>query len=188
MFHAVHYCDKNDPNRFEWMLNKYRDLLGEFWVLCESDVTISSSTPCWLERFRLHMISRPKLSMLGSYIDTSDFASLEQAKRLQPEASEKELAGLIKLYSPERTIENPENASIITPFNPPGRLLMMRTANLEQAPVQRDSLWHKTLLSLGYETGIATDVVHRHLSLMNLFDYPEYDLDLRDEFFNALPK
>lgn len=188
MFHAVHFCEENLPKRFEWMLNEHRDLLGTYWVSCESDVMVMPSTPCWLERFTRHMKSRPKLSMLGSYIDTSDFASPEQAKNLYPEASEEELAALIKLHSPERDIDNVDKAPIITPFNPPGRLLMMLTETLDKAPIQRDSLWHQTLLSQGYETGIATDVLHRHLSLMNIFDHPSYDMKLRDEFFDGLKK
>jgi hypothetical protein len=28
----------------------------------------------------------------------------------------------------------------------------------------------------GYHTGIANGVRHRHLSLLNLFDYPDYDV------------
>lgn len=188
MFHAVHLCEENHPKRFEWMLNEHRDLLGEYWVSCESDLMVVPSTPCWLERFVDHMKSRPKLSMLGSYIDTSDFASMEQAKKLHPEATDEELAALIKLNSPERDIGKFEKAPVISPFNPPGRLLMMLTESLEKAPIQRDSLWHKTMLNLGYETGIATDVVHRHLSLMNIFDHPDYDMQLRDEFFDGLQK
>ncbi len=188
MFHAVHLCEDNDLARVEWMLSAHRELLGDYWVYCESDVVVGPSLPCWLERFSNHMVANPKLGMLGSYIDTSDFVSLEHGRRLYASATEDELAAIIKLNSPERAIDAIEKAPIISPFNPPGRLLIMRTETLEKVPFQPDNLMHRGMLKSGYETGIATDVVHRHLSLMNVFDYADYDMELRDRFFGIARK
>ena len=68
MFHHVYYCKENMPERHDWMLKKHQDLLGDYWVCCESDILVSTSFPCWLERFLQHMTANPKLGMLGSYI------------------------------------------------------------------------------------------------------------------------
>jgi hypothetical protein len=45
----------------------------------------------------------------------------------------------------------------------------------------------RKLRDAGYETGIATGVRHRHLylSLLNLFDYPDYDTASRNAFVSS---
>lgn len=188
MFHDVYLCEDNRLDRIEWMVERHRDLLGQYWAFCECDVVVAPGEPCWLQRFVQHMAANPRLGMLGSYIDSSDFVSPEAARRLHPGKSVEELGQVIKLQSPERAIDDVPKAPIISPFNPPGRLLMIRTETLDTVPIRRDSLWHQGMLRSGYETGIATDVVHRHLSLLNIYDYADYDMELRDSFFGIPPR
>lgn len=184
MFHTLHHCDDNRPDRFAWLYETHRDLIGEYWAVCETDVAVAATSPCWLERMVAHMEANPKLGMLGSYVDTTDFISLETARQLEPGMAEEDLAPLIKLGSPERGIDAIEPAPVISPFNPPGRLVLIRTEPIETTGIDRDSQMHKAMLAAGWETGIATDVIHRHLSLLNLYDYAGYDMKMRDDYFN----
>jgi hypothetical protein len=73
-------------------------------------------------------------------------------------------------------------AGIIHPHNPPGRLLLVRNSALREVGPGTDGQLHNKFLAAGYETGIATAVRHRHLSLLNIFDYPEHDTNARDRF------
>jgi hypothetical protein len=75
---------------------------------------------------------------------------------------------------------------VIDPFNPPGRLLLFRTSALGQRRPGSDSMLYRQIHELGSRAGIATRVRHRHLSLLNLFDYPSYSLGERNEFFGAV--
>jgi GT2 family glycosyltransferase len=186
MFYALHICDDNDPNRLLHLLNEHRDVLTEYFVHVESDVTVEKSTPCWLGRFVELMTENPRLGLLGSLIDTADFIDVDSARRLSPELSPDELDAVIKAKSPERNIDTSAEEAVISPFNPPGRLAMIRTDTLEKVPIARDGRYHRNMEEHGYETGIATGVVHRHLSLLNLFDYPDYDTEHRQRFFDLL--
>lgn len=181
MFEAVHFCEDNDPDRLTHLLQEYAAQLGEYYVYIDADVVVHPSEPCWLSRFVELMRADPQLGLLGSLIDTVDFIDLEAARRVLPDQPQAILADLIKLRSPERGLSSSYEQAIIEPFNTPGRLVISRTDALERVPIMRDSQWYRRFKELGYHAGIATGVVHRHLSLLNLFDYPEYDTRAREE-------
>jgi hypothetical protein len=61
---------------------------------------------------------------------------------------------------------------------------MIRTETLKTVPTGRDSHWHREMQRGGFTTAIARDVCHRHLSLLNYYDYADYDQKQRDDFFN----
>ncbi len=61
---------------------------------------------------------------------------------------------------------------------------MVRKQVYEQIGFRRDTVMHERALALGYKSMISTEVVHRHLSLLNIYDYWEYSRTERDSFFN----
>lgn len=189
MFHAVDWEVENAPDRVERMIDKHRSLLGEYFVFIESDVAVFETEPCWLGRMAAHMEADPALGMLGSYIDGRDFVDADHARRIAPHLDEAQRDGLIKAHSPERGLPfaPPPGEPIVDPFNPPGRLMMLRTRLFDSIQFGPDAILYQRTKAAGYRAGIATDVRHRHLSLLNFYDYPDYDMRLRDGFFSRPP-
>ena len=182
MFHAVHYCEDNRPDRVGWMIRQHREGLGEFFGFVESDVIVLDSEEGWLSTMLRLMKANPKLYMLGSRALISDFVDRDYAHKLEPEMSEEQLEFLIKAHSPERQpIETQEE--LIEPHNPPGRLLLFRTDILSKVPIKGDYQIYASLKEIGLEAKIATAVKHRHLSLLNFYDYFDYDAKQRAAFF-----
>lgn len=184
MFSEVAWLQRNSWSEFYTFLEQKAPLLGQYVAYVESDVIVAESTPCWLSIFTGLMRANPRLAMLGSIIDKRDFVDLESAVRLTPGKTTGERHDLIKWLSPERA-QDPAHAQgpIFSPHNPPGRLLMLRTDALLQTGLWEDGVLNHKLLERGYETGISTQVRHRHLSLLHIYDYPDYDYELRHGFF-----
>lgn len=183
MFHNVHRQHENRPETMHTILWQYWDSLGEHFAYVEGDVVVEGSKPCWLTRMTRLAEADDKLAMLGAYIDKADFISEELARKIEPSLDTELLTDLIKAKSPERNIPQSDQ-KVISPFNPPGRLLLVRTKAICEVARLSDGHLHLELLEHGYRTGIATDVRHRHLSLLNLFDYPHYDFDTRRRYLN----
>jgi Predicted glycosyltransferases len=192
MFHSVLFRPENDPDLLEVLVKAHLDLIGKYFAFVESDVMVLPQEPCWLSRYVTLMEADEKLAMLGSFIDQSDFVSVEEARRLEPTLPEKQLQFLIKSASPERRLPLDETP-IIYPspkwrYGVPGRLVIFRTdavKKLFDVNIRHlvDASFSEAFLAAGYRIGIAAHVRHRHLSLLNLFDYPQYDSTLRDWFF-----
>jgi hypothetical protein len=121
--------------------------------------------------------------MLGSVIDKHDFVGFDEARRLEPHAEDQRLRDMVKWFSPERA-QDPAavEGSIFLPHSPAGRLLLMRSEALAKVGAGDDGVLNEKFIAAGYETGIATAVRHRHLSLLHVYDYPEYDYDRRDAY------
>ena len=66
------------------------------------------------------------------------------------------------------------------------RLLLLRTELLNKVVIRSDYEIYCDVKRLGYKAKIATNVVHRHLSLLNLFDYPGYDAQHREAWVAQL--
>lgn len=176
-FHAVHFMDHNHPANQNMVYVRYRSEMGRYLVLLDADITVEKQKPCWLTRMIDITEKRPHLAILGSYVDRKDFIDPQWAQKVEPQMPEQQLNDLIKTSSPERDIPV-TGKEVISPFNPPGRLLLLRTAMIDRiglnvpiAPVCQAAR------KAGYKTGIATRVKHRHLSLLNFFDYADYDFD-----------
>jgi hypothetical protein len=161
---------------------------GAFVGYVDGDVVVEDHDPCWLTAFVGLMGQHPKLAMVGPAIDKRDFISWERARALEPGFEEERLAALIKLHSPERNqdLSGAETCGLVYPHNPPGRLLLLRCAALARIGVGTDGMLDRKFRDAGYETGIATGVRHRHLSLLNLFDYSEFDTAKRDTFIRSM--
>jgi hypothetical protein len=158
--------------------------IGPYVAHVETDVIVEVTNPCWLSRMAALMDANPRLAMLGAAIDTRDFVSLDEARRIEPTADERRLKNLIKLGSNERgqDLAVSKGQSIFSPYPPAGRLLLVRTEALAKVGAGDDGGLHRKFIEAGYQTGIAAGVRHRHLSLLHIYDYPEYDYDRRDAY------
>ncbi|MDH3316241.1 MAG: glycosyltransferase family 2 protein [Gammaproteobacteria bacterium] len=187
MFSQVIWAPRNHLEELWKVIWSLVDGAGEFFAYVDGDVVVEDRDPCWLGAFVALMEQHPRLAMVGPAIDKRDFISWERARALEPGLEEQQLAGLIKLHSPERNQDlNGLNAhDLAYPHNPPGRLLLLRGAALAGVGAGTDGELDRRFRDAGYETGIATGVRHRHLSLLNLFDYPGYDMTRRDEFYRS---
>ena len=67
--------------------------------------------------------------------------------------------------------------------NPPGRLLMLRTDAMRQIGFQLDGHIPPLLHNLGLKAAVTPLVRHRHLSLLNIYDYADYCGANREAFF-----
>jgi hypothetical protein len=177
MFYDIEWAESNSERTHFRMLHRYRPLYGEYFVTIESDAVVFDTEPCWLSRLCTLMDANPNLGMLGSYIDGRDFVDPVRAAEIAPDMDPRSRSHLIKEGDPERGFPLiPPGQGIIDPFNPPGRLTMLRTRVLDIAGLDHhgDHNLYLKVKEVGMEAGIATDVRHRHLSLLNIFDYPEH--------------
>lgn len=175
MFEAVHMMDRNHGANQTMLFFKYRPQMGRYFVLLDGDITVEAGEPDWLGRMIRLAEARPNLAILGSVVDQEDFVDVESAQRLAPTLSEDELDRLIKGRSPERRLK-PSRDEVIAPYTPPGRLLLLRTAAIDEIGLRIGNMaLSQAAKDAGYQVGIATTVRHRHLSLLNIFDYPDYD-------------
>ncbi len=182
MFAAVEWHMTNAPDRVTDAIERHRHFPSNYLAYIESDVAVFDTEPCWLTRMRTIMDAHPNLGLLGSYVDTRDFIDPEVARRIAPDLDQRTFDGLIKAKSPERSLSpTPPLAPVIDPFNPPGRLAMVKKEIIDVIRVGTDAVIYEKAKAAGIGAGIATQVRHRHLSLLNFFDYPAYDVVGRDE-------
>jgi hypothetical protein len=164
------------------------DADDELFAFVESDVVLLPAPyPCWIGRMR-ELMADQRLALLGSLVDPDDFVSLEQARLAAPHLTELELRDITHHEDPEAQRHRPADPAqaIFAPHNPAGRLLMIRTAAVRRAGAATDSDLHDRLVELGYTSGISTEIRHRHLSLLNVFDYPAYDMQARNAYMYSL--
>ena len=187
MFSQVIRAPRNNVEELWKVLWSLAEGSGEVLGYAEGDVIVEDQDPCWLGAFVALMDRHQRLAMVGPAIDKRDFVSWESARALEPGLDELQLAALIKLHSPERTqnLHDPDAQDVVYPHNPPGRLLLFRCAALARVGAGTDSVLDRRFRDAGYETGVATGVRHRHLSLLNLFDYPGYDTARRDAYVTS---
>ena len=182
----MQWHNSNSPKRIAEAIARNRNSAGNYIVLIESDVAVFDTQPCWLSRMCDVMDANPQIGILGSYIDGRDFVDAERARRIEPDLDQYTLDGLIKARSPERMLPLvPPSELVIEPFNPPGRLFMFRKDIIDAIPFGTDGTVYGHARAAGISACIATQVRHRHLSLLNLFDYPDYDIQARDSFVAA---
>jgi hypothetical protein len=185
MFHAVHYMKRNHRSNQQLIFSKYKEKIGKYLFLLDADITIEKTEHCWIE-IMIDIAERlPELGLLGSYLDISDFVDFEIAKVLEPDITSSQIGDLIKINSNERRTPS-KHAEVINPFNPAGRLLLTRTSIINQTglPIGGANLC-KAVRTQGYQQGITTRVVHRHLSLLNIYDYPEYDFQQLNKYLTG---
>jgi hypothetical protein len=188
MFHEIVWAKRNDPEILWSTILRISACGAPYLAYVESDVIIEPIDPCWLDCLVGLMERNPRLAMLGSAIDRDDFVDLETARRLEGQMPDPQLRALIKADSPER-MQDPScagGADIFQPHNPAGRLLLVRNSSLHEVGPGTDVQLHDKFKAAGYETGVATAVRHRHLSLLHIFDYPDFDTDARSRFMTRV--
>lgn len=183
-------------NSFENIKLAYRERLqgtGPFHVYMESDAVICERAGCWLADMQRIMKANPTIGMLGSLVDPGDFVEPETAVALtggDPVAA----TFLAKLRSPERDFidaqewyDTDRDFFVTEPpcpiGNPPGRLMMLHTATMQEAGLQPDAELAAEFRRRGMRPSVTPRVRHRHLSLLNVFDYQDYGSVERDAFF-----
>lgn len=190
MFDEVLRLDKNDSTWFTPFFTERLTDVGDHFFSVESDVTIKEEETCWAQRMLQVMQANPKLAMLGSKVDKSDFIDPDVLRGHLGRDLTAQESSQLKYESPERTMEDlgPEDVRSMS-LNPPGRLLALRTDAVKQHVMQweqsSDRQMRRILKANGWETAIYGGVTHRHLSLCNYFDYPAYSMADRDEFMNS---
>lgn len=186
LINEVIWMEKNDPANLHRLFAERYGSISEIFFYIESDVVVDAREECWTDRMQTLMVADERLAMLGSRVETADFVSRAELERvLGREASRSELDS-IKWFSPERKIPEIADDQVASPFNPPGRLLALRKRALLECSSLRDSGLDKCLRENGWTTGITGAVRHRHLSLFNFFDFPQYDMNQRDQFMGGL--
>ncbi|NQY68108.1 MAG: glycosyltransferase family 2 protein [Flavobacteriales bacterium] len=183
----VHFCDENSPFRLKWLIEKYWDEIDDFFVIIEGDIEILPSDSCWLSSFASYFDSDPDLGMVGSKVYQKDFVSLKRAKELLPGKSHEDVCKLIKQYAKWRS-HGDFSEELIDPHNPALRLMALRKNVYEKITFGRDLEMYRQIKELGYCSAISTKVVHRHLSLLNVYDQPSFSTQERDAFFNQQNK
>jgi len=190
MFSEILKLSTNDTTWAEPFFSGRRESLGEIFYYVDGDVIVLDSGECWLGQFDRVMRGNRRLAMLGSKIDRKDFEDPAKIERRLGRSLSREEKQQIKFSSPERTMSDIGPLEVASPFNPPGRLMALRTAPvydfLGNVMRHTDGKMHEILRANGWETGIFGGVVHRHLSLLNLFDYPEYSMAGRQKYYEPL--
>jgi hypothetical protein len=149
----------------------------EFIFFIEDDVIIEKSSTCWLVAMIDAMHKDPKLSLLGSAIDKSDFIDPETlASELGRSLTEDEMA-IIKAHSPERCQTFELGEELMSAHNVAGRLFCLRLSAMADDLANVDSRMDARLRSEGWKTAVSNSVRHRHMSLQNYYDYPGYYKD-----------
>lgn len=170
---------------------------GRFHVFMESDAAIIAGERCWLEVLGEIMEAHPRIGMLGSLVDVRDFAAADDL----PDgwaADDRRGRFLSKMDSRERGfIADPSWADTDRAFfptsapcpipNPPGRLLMLDTERMLRFGLQTDGRLADRFRLEGMTPAVTARVRHRHLSLLNVFDYDDYAADHRGRFFHLPP-
>lgn len=138
----------------------------------------------------------PVIGMLGSLIDTDDFVPETVCQQLSA-GGDANIRFLAKLQSPERGFrDDPSWRNTDRDFfftetpcpirNPPGRLLLLKTDAMREIGVVPDDEMSAQFRQRGMRPAVTPKVRHRHLSLLNVFDYEEYSGDDRNAFFEAM--
>ena len=172
------FFNQNSPFNLKNQIEKILLTSCEYIVYVESDVKIESQYREWLKIYLNIMNDNPKMGILGSLCDKSDFINLKNV--------EKKYEKILKINSPEKKFILDPDLKFSDPFNPPGRLLIARTKAIKEVGWASDAQLYQRMKKGGWSSGITPLVVHRHLSLQNYYDYPDYDMENRDKFVSVL--
>jgi hypothetical protein len=195
LFSEVIRFSNNSFANFQAVYRERLPSLGPLHVFMESDVVIQERSSCWLAEMRRIMLANPMIGMLGSLIDGGDFVLKKHALALT--GGDLEAATfLAKLQSPERGfLAEPQWADLSRDFfpteppcpisNPPGRLLMLQTDLMSEIGLLTDGNLANAFRLRGLRPSVTPLVRHRHLSLLNIYDYTEYSGTSRDAFFSS---
>jgi hypothetical protein len=195
LFAEVVRFPTNSWNNLRTAYRERLDGVGAVHVYMESDAVIQAGAGCWLATMTRILAAHPWIGMLGSLVDPGDFVSPETALALTGGDGEA-AAFLAKLNSPERaflgssvwTEASAEFFITEPPFplaNPPGRLLLLRSDAMKEIEALPDWQLAEAFRARGMRPAVTPLVRHRHLSLLNIYDYQRYSGADRDTYFHA---
>lgn len=176
---VVHDVILETGEQLDWLglIKVVQGMLGpqdEFAFLIEDDVVIEPTDECWMQAMVDAMRADPQLAMVGSVIDQSDFISPEALSQDLGRPLTEVEENVIKAGSPERLQRFDEQDALFSGHNVAGRLFGIRLAALSEETPLLDARTDRALRARGWKTASLTKVKHRHMSLLNYYDYPEY--------------
>lgn len=192
MFEDVLLFKDNNPQRMNDVFKDYRSKIDEFFYFCENDVIVPSNI-CWATNYEEIYRAHEKVGMIGSTCELYDFPSVEQVMAAFPDMEGRERIFYTKENVPEMRIETLDTSklgekSILK--NPPGRLVLIDAAALDQTGYQTDFALATKMQEIGYDWLISTGFRHRHIALAQAFDYPPdqnaFYQKTRDQYFRDL--
>lgn len=189
---VVHRVVEQTDEEFDWaaymqVLTESLEPEDEFIFFLEDDVVIEPAQTCWLDSMAGAMQADPRLALVGAAIDKSDFIDpVALAAELGRDLDPHELQA-IKANSPERKQAFDAGETIYTRHTVAGRFCGLRLAAWTEDLPNIDTLFDRALKERGWKTGILAAVRHRHLSLLNYYDYPAYSR-LRNEHIKQTRK
>lgn len=146
----------------------------EFFFWLEEDVVIERDDRCWIDKMLAAFRSDPRLAMVGSAIDKSDFIDPEALAAQLGRALTDEERAVIKAASPERQQEFRDGTMQGRIHNVAGRIQGLRTEAITEEVINVDARMDAALRQRGWTTRTLEEVRHRHLSLQNYYDYQDY--------------
>jgi len=168
-----------DNNRINVLktINDHIKNIGDFHFMVESDIEILTDN--WNEIMIQYMKS-DNYGLLGSAIDTKDFINIDKIDKNPINNF------LIKANSPERKYIF--SGTGVADMQPAGRITIRKTKiiadNINNPNrIYNDSDLNRIIKQEGYKTGVIKEVKHRHLSLLNYYDYSDYNPKTRNDFF-----
>ena len=173
LFKKLYLFDKNDKDIFHKTI-LHENCGGEYFIFIESDVEILTKN---FDLILLKLMEENKsYGFIGSRIYKEDFHEIIDTNKNENH--------LLKKFSPEKNY-NFDMSLKINNLQPPGRLVIIKKGLFTNfnKPLN-DSDFHNYVLQKNHKCGISTEVLHRHLSLLNYFDYPQYNMKNRNNYFN----
>ena len=156
---------------------------GEVFFWLEDDVVIEADSRCWIAKMLAAFGADDRLAMAGSAIDKSDFIDPGALQAvLGRDLTAAELT-VIKAASPERHQEFENGEMVGRTHGVAGRFMGLRSAAITEDVINLDYLMNRALHAAGWTTRVLPDVRHRHMSLQNYYDYPDY-MVRRDRHMN----
>jgi hypothetical protein len=178
MFYKSYMMPDNKRSNFIDVIKRHLYELGDYHYFVESDVEVLTQN--W-DKLMLKYFNSANYGFLGSAIDKRDFVSPGDLNE-----NNDKTRFLIKAASPERKYAL--DGQGISDVQPAGRITIRKSSIIQQSLDRVDLIYNDSSLNrlsrqLGFKTGIVKEVKHRHLSLLNYFDYHNYDPTARNNFF-----
>lgn len=146
----------------------------KYHFFIEDDVVIEPSDTCWMSQMVQALDQEPKLALVGSAIDKRDFIDPEALEAELGRALTAEERSAIKANSPERNQVIEPGQTFFQGHTVAGRFVGVRLEAITDDSPLIDARLDRALRDRGWITGILPSVRHRHMSLLNYYDYPVY--------------
>ena len=176
MFYEVLRMKNNNRSNFINVMKDYESKINNYFFFVESDVEIL--TDGWDEIMMGYFVGN-NYGFLGSAVDQTDYIDLSTV-----DLNEGDNAFLVKANSKEK--DRPYDGIGILPIIPPGRLTIWKSdlfySHINEN-IYSDGIFGKIVIAEGYKVGVVKEVKHRHLSLMNYYDCPNYTSVQRHNYF-----